>query len=150
MDLWTIALFIIIALVLGYLYKTYLRPKVPRIIPGLMVDGRPATEEDIQKTMDSVFGSWEDLFRCETMEEMSEYADGVCIQMAPDGNFQKGQLQNMQHFDLGQEAMEKMNPTSLGNIAYSCLHSPPPYDEQWRAIFREIKERNNLPIKFEI
>jgi len=150
MDLWTLALFILIALILWYLYKTYLRPSGPRAIPGLMVDGRPATEEDIQKTMDSVFGSWDDLYACESMEEMAEYADHVCVQMASNPEFQKGQIHGMEGIDLGQQAMELMNPTSLGNIAYSCLHSPPPYDDQWRAIFREIKERNNLPIKFDI
>lgn len=106
--------------------------------------------KDINAILDSAFGSFEDLYACETMEQMAEYADHVCVQNTPDEEFQERQLKGMEGVDLGRQAFQMMNPTSLGNIAYSCVHAPPPHNQRWRAIFREIKERNNLPIKFEI
>lgn len=136
--MWTWILFGGVVLIVYYVYQMY-KPKTPEEqLRGEM--------KKINKMLDGVFGSFEDLYECNSLEEMSHYADQVTSSSASDPEWNKDQLQQM---DLS-KVIDQMNPTFLGNIAYMCIHSPNEYNNQWKQYFRKIIQLNNLPVKFQI
>lgn len=110
---------------------------------------RKQFEKNIEKDLDAVFGSWEDVYACKSLEELSKYADQVTRQLASDASFNVEQLQIMQEEGLD-GIMDKANATSFGNIAYIILHAPEEYSQEWRAMLRKIIDDNKMPFKFTV
>lgn len=57
------------------------------------------------------------------IENMSKYADEVCITTSDNEEFSEQQYQqSLQHPHMTEQDADHLNPTSFGNIAYTLLH----------------------------
>lgn len=104
---------------------------------------------DINGILDNVFGGWEDIFSSASLEDMSKYADHITVNNASNIEFNRQQVKGLELYDY-KRIFKMCNPTSFGNLAYSCLNAPEEYRNIWTTFFRNIVVENQLPINFVI
>jgi hypothetical protein len=67
--------------------------------------------------LDQMFGNKNDILNSESLEQMSKYADSVCVQNAKKLDFNKNQIEMLK--DPKYKDYEP-NGTSYGNIDFKC------------------------------
>lgn len=106
-----------------------------------------------EKIADEIFGSWDDVLGCESLEAMAEYADHVVVRDAQDTDFvaqQAGRmLARINSPDLD-EYFAQWNSTSLGNIAYLWVYGIKGYEDVYRVVLTKFLQHSDRKLKFDL
>jgi len=83
---------------------------------------------------------WKEIVKKEfDLKYTSQFADHVCINGVNDIAFLEDQLNDKQEEKLDNCVKEIiMNPTSFGNVAYTALHAPEPYNERAHKLYDKM------------
>ena len=100
-----------------------------------------------QQISDRIFGSMKQTLMSNSLEEMSNFADHVCIYNAINYRFLKDQVDiiksNPPQFD-------KWNNVSLGNMAYLSLYGHPEFRQDFLNHLKRYMVETNTQLRFNL
>jgi len=94
-------------------------------------------------------GTIEEALASNSLKEMSEYADGIMIQMIDEAGFTK---ENVEEIQKGMnESFDDNDAHSVGSIAYWILHTESSETKKiWFETLNAIAEHNKVKINFQL
>lgn len=100
-----------------------------------------------QQISDRIFGSMKQTLMSNSLEEMANFADHVCIYNATNYRFCKDQVDIIKS---NHSQFDKWNNVSLGNMAYLSLYGNPTFRQDFRNHLKRYMIATNTQLSFNL